>query len=540
MSISDNAETFEWNDTLKGDYLWSNTNFGEAVTEVMTPFTWSVIQFTLGDWVYVPGVATVGNIFGYPYVNVSVFMSVFRAMGKDRPALLQALEGTLYLNIPEDVEIPAVPVPWQKTFSFFQQLLRTQRKQNQGKQHLSAFLESNPAWFAQTKGKLQQAQTNAGLLALWQGEIRSHVQQDVWTVLGSATAASGYTNQLRRDLVKLVGPDHANALIANLSQPTDLLPSLGLAVGLSQVASGQMTLETYLEQYGHRGPHEFEISVPRPVEDPAWLHAQIEHFRLSPVDVQGLMDRQKEAYETAWEIFRRQHPGKSHSIQRRLQESARRARLREQARSEYVRDRWMIRLFALRVSELNSLGDDIFFLTLNEILALLAGDRSAVGYIPERKELYQRYQALPRYPSVIRGHFDALAWVADPHRRSDIYEERAGTSAQAPSHILQGSPGSAGQVEGIVRVIDHPDHGDQLQTGEILVAAQTDIAWTVIFPRAAAVITDVGAVLSHAAIVARELSIPAVVGCLDATTRLKSGDRVRVDGSRGTVEILEN
>ena len=60
-------------------------------TEVMTPLTWSVIQFTLDDWIYVPGIATVGNLCGYPYVNISVFMSVFRAMGKGRPALLQAL-----------------------------------------------------------------------------------------------------------------------------------------------------------------------------------------------------------------------------------------------------------------------------------------------------------------------------------------------------------------------------------------------------------------------------------------------------------------
>ena len=66
----------------------------------------------------------------------------------------------------------------------------------------------------------------------------------------------------------------------------------------------------------------------------------------------------------------------------------------------------------------------------------------------------------------------------------------------------------------------------------------TDIAWTMLFPRAAAIVTDVGAPLSHAAIVARELGIPAVVGCGDATMRLKTGDRVRVDGGQGRVEIL--
>ena len=78
-----------------------------------------------------------------------------------------------------------------------------------------------------------------------------------------------------------------------------------------------------------------------------------------------------------------------------------------------------------------------------------------------------------------------------------------------------------------------------LEPGEILVTSQTNIGWTLFFPKAAAVVTDVGAPLSHAAIVARELGIPAVVNCGDATARLRTGDRVRVDGTQGVVEILE-
>jgi pyruvate,water dikinase len=89
-----------------------------------------------------------------------------------------------------------------------------------------------------------------------------------------------------------------------------------------------------------------------------------------------------------------------------------------------------------------------------------------------------------------------------------------------------------------VRILYSPEEGDQLQPGEILVAITTNVGWTPIFPRAAAVITDVGAPLSHAAIVARELGIPAVVGCFNATSLLKTGDNVRVDGAKGTVEIL--
>jgi len=104
--------------------------------------------------------------------------------------------------------------------------------------------------------------------------------------------------------------------------------------------------------------------------------------------------------------------------------------------------------------------------------------------------------------------------------------------------VILGMPGSAGRVEGRVRRLDRPDGDDELEPGEILVTKQTNIGWTLLFARAAAVVTDVGAPLSHAAIVARELGIPAVVNCGDATVRLKTGDRVHVDGTAGAVEIL--
>jgi len=90
----------------------------------------------------------------------------------------------------------------------------------------------------------------------------------------------------------------------------------------------------------------------------------------------------------------------------------------------------------------------------------------------------------------------------------------------------------------VARVIGSAEEAGRLGDGEILVTASTNVGWTPIFPRAAAVVTDVGAPLSHAAIVARELGIPAVVGCGNATMLLHSGDRIRVDGSKGTVEVL--
>jgi phosphoenolpyruvate synthase/pyruvate phosphate dikinase len=102
--------------------------------------------------------------------------------------------------------------------------------------------------------------------------------------------------------------------------------------------------------------------------------------------------------------------------------------------------------------------------------------------------------------------------------------------------IVSGVPASAGRATGSVRVIRRPEEFSELQPGEILVAPLTGPAWTPLFNRAAAVVTDVGSAAAHASIIAREFGIPAVVGCGDATSRLRNGMRVTVDGTTGNVE----
>jgi pyruvate,water dikinase len=214
------------------------------------------------------------------------------------------------------------------------------------------------------------------------------------------------------------------------------------------------------------------------------------------------------------------------------------ARLRESFRSEMVRAYGVVRAWVVRAGELTGLGDDVFFLTYDELFDLLAGAEAPSEQIAAREATYERQRALPQPPSIIRGRFDPYQWAADPERRNDIYDAHAPVPLST-SPTLSGYAGAAGRVEGRVRRLDHFEEGGQLQKGEVLVTAMTNVGWTPIFPRAAAVVTDVGAPLSHAAIVARELGIPAVVGCIDATTRLRTGDRVRVDGGQGVVEILE-
>ena len=107
----------------------------------------------------------------------------------------------------------------------------------------------------------------------------------------------------------------------------------------------------------------------------------------------------------------------------------------------------------------------------------------------------------------------------------------------APPGALLGNPVSPGIVEGVVHVI-HDPASETLQPGEILVAPFTDPGWTPLFINAGGLVMDIGGALAHGSVVAREYGIPAVVGVRDATTKLKTGQRVRVDGNRGMIEIL--
>jgi pyruvate,water dikinase len=310
------------------------------------------------------------------------------------------------------------------------------------------------------------------------------------------------------------------------------------------VARGELDRQTFLRQYGHRGPHEAEVSAPRPAEDPAWLDAQLAAWGESPVDVASLLASQQAAFDAAWARLRARHPQQADKLRRRLDRTAELARQREAMRSELTRQVAVARAWALRAGQLTGVGDGIFFLTYEEALNLLVGRPVATETIPARRETYERYRRLPAYPPLICGHFDPLRWAADPRRRGDWYDSHVPARAAGPvptaSNVIRGLPGSAGRVEGIVRRLDRPEDGDQLRPGEILVTAQTNVGWTLLFPRVAAVVTDVGAALSHAAIVARELGIPSVVGCGNATARLKTGDRARVDGGAGTVTLMRD
>ncbi|MDO8119768.1 PEP-utilizing enzyme [Isoptericola sp. b490] len=120
------------------------------------------------------------------------------------------------------------------------------------------------------------------------------------------------------------------------------------------------------------------------------------------------------------------------------------------------------------------------------------------------------------------------------------FERSAGPAADNGSTSIEGIAGSSGVVEGIAKVINTMSDFDQVQRGDVLVCQMTNPAWVVLFTKIAAVVTDTGGVASHPAVLAREFGMPAVVGTSVGTSRISSGDRLRVNGDSGVVEVLSH
>jgi pyruvate,water dikinase len=170
-------------------------------------------------------------------------------------------------------------------------------------------------------------------------------------------------------------------------------------------------------------------------------------------------------------------------------------------------------------------AEDLVFLKISELESLARNEsRDWKTLVAERRALFQRELQRRQVPRIL---------VSDGR----AFYEGLGSETNT-GNVITGSPVSPGIAEGIVHVIFDP-RSAQLAPGEILVCPGTDPAWTPLFMAAAGLITEVGGMMTHGSVVAREYGIPAVVGVHQATSRLKDGQRIRIDGTAGQIIILE-
>ncbi|NYF59625.1 rifamycin-inactivating phosphotransferase [Micromonospora purpureochromogenes] len=295
-------------------------------------------------------------------------------------------------------------------------------------------------------------------------------------------------------------------------------------------------IEAYLDRYGMRCVGEIDITRSRWRERPATL---------VPVILDNVRNFEPGAAKRRFEQGRQEAQKKAQEVLERLralpdgeQKADETKRMIDRIRTfigyrEYPKYGIVSRYFvykqalleeAERLVQANVLAEkeDIFYLTFQELHDVARSSQVDDQLIQQRKDAFRSYHALTP-PRVLTSDGEAITGA---YRRDDV-----------PTGALIGLPVSAGTIEGRARVILDMAQAD-LEPGDILVTAHTDPSWTPLFVAITGLVTEVGGLMTHGAVIAREYGLPAVVGVLDATRLIPDGQRIRVHGSDGYVELL--
>jgi len=303
----------------------------------------------------------------------------------------------------------------------------------------------------------------------------------------------------------------------------------------------QTTITHFMANYGMRGIGEVDLGRSRWNDDPTHIFQMLKNYlQIDPKNSpEAVFLRGAEKAHLAQEqliatfLQTRRGKAKARMIKMMVLRLRELGGLRETPKFTVVRLFGHMRTALLKAGQnlvdtgVLTSGEDVFFLHVPELKALASGEtRDWQALITERQAIYQRELHRKHSPRIMLS--DGTAFYNAP--TSNVVEAK---------NTLSGSPVSPGSVEGIVHVVLNP-HGIQITPGEILVCPATDPAWTPLFLTAGGLVMEVGGMMTHGSVVAREYGIPAVVCVQQATERLKTGQRVQVDGSSGKITILQD
>ncbi len=295
--------------------------------------------------------------------------------------------------------------------------------------------------------------------------------------------------------------------------------------------------DDYLDEFGHRATGELDVSRPRWRDDPSGLLATVranlehgeagehhEHLQQLIADAEAAADRL--CRQVNHGLF---GPVRTRIVRRLIRTYRGYVQTREYPKQGFahVFAAWHETLLAagetLAAEGQLHTPEDVWFLRKDELFAALDGAPLTVDIAARRAE-FERHASM-----------DAPPLLTSEGEAPSARVERA----DLPEGVLAGTGVSGGVVEGPARVIRDPSEAT-IEKGEILIAPSSDPGWTPLFLNAAGMVVEVGGRISHGALVAREYGLPAVVSVSEATQRIETGQRVRVDGTQGTVEIIED
>ena len=525
------VKDYDVNGTRSGYKLLTKTNVGEIFTKPVSPMTFSVLE-KINEFLGLP--EWLDNINGQAYMNISVMCSLMVAFGKTPEKAYDTVKD-LVGGIPSGVEIPISPFDKKAFKRNLWNLLFPKNKSKLSKKEKHDMVLRLDDISEELIAEIRKINDNASLMKYWDDVLIPKLNDGLASILTESGMSLVPLFGTRKKISKIAGEDMANRLLTGC---VGVLASMKPVLLLEDVAEGKMTREEYIKICGHRSVNEMELMDPRPYEDPSFPDNLLNGRKDGGLSLRSVLANQEASFKEALAEFKSKYPSKSKWIDKEIAKFIHANGFREDIRSKGVRIFCVFREYCLKAGRLNGLGDDIFMLGYKEMFSLLKGDTSVLSYIPARKQTFEKYCSYPAFPNLVIGRFDADLWLGDPDRRNDVYISGR-SSSESVSSDVKGFAGAAGVVTGTVRVIEDIDHIGELADGEILVTRVTNIGWTVAFHKVSAIVTDIGAPLSDAAIVAREFGIPAVVGCRNATTVLKTGDVVTVDGGCGTVTVIK-
>ncbi|MFT5582634.1 MAG: phosphohistidine swiveling domain-containing protein [Cognaticolwellia sp.] len=515
-------------DPERGDgVLWTRRFIGERWAGLATPMGWSItgpmltwlIDYPETSLHYLGGAPPLRLLRGRPYANVTVFRHLaFKLPGRSPPSFM------MDFLPPREVERWtrrfAYPPDLQVYRSIFQTTFAEQRWQrfrwNPWSNHKAwdAFAQrlSNelPALAVVASGVEEGLTQLDQLIELKRDYLKIHVVSLLFANLSYQIMRGELPHDLADDV---------------LTAPADN-PTVQTNQALYALATGAMTQASFLSQYGHRSSQSsWELFATRWAEDPAALDPLLEPYRSGKLgDPQARVQEQIRASKQALAALRQRLPAQDRQFTLRKVDLARRyLQLREEQRFEFDRLMWALKRCVTDLGQrLLEAPEQVRFLELDELRARAVGTLSPKDtqvLMARRAKQWAEYAAQPAPPTFLLGD--------------------EGVEVQESGASLVGLGISAGRHTGSARILHSIEDAERLQPGDILVTTATDPGWTPLFLVAGAVVLELGSMLSHGAVVAREYRLPAVVNVEGATTRLQDGMRITVDGGRGRVWIEE-
>lgn len=332
--------------------------------------------------------------------------------------------------------------------------------------------------------------------------------------------------ELRGLLMQLMGDDEGSRLACTLTMGLDGDTTVVQNQLLYRVARGEAPIEQFLEAYGHRTVGEMELSEPRYRENPNQLDTVLKsmrHSTFSP-DLHHQNAHHRGEVEKKLPALLAQWGGASfyEQIETSLHQTQKLLAYRESGKHYLMMGYELIRLTILELARRWDLGREIFFLRLDELDRFEAEREALLETAKQRRIRWQSLQRLDMPDVIDSRDLDRLGLPQQYENTSE----------------LKGEAVSAGVSTGTARIVFDPRDPRDLGTDYILVCPSTDPEWTSLFVNARGLLVEKGGVLSHGAIVARDFGIPAVV-CPGVTKRITDGSKVRVDGNRGIIHLME-